>query len=980
MGKFVYAKEFRIMKYLKIIGILFVAWAALIKVGWSKSITLDSTHNQINGLVLGLNPGDTILLLAGEWEYITFRNVYGTYKNPIVAINYNGKVKINTQNNIYYQQGINIKESNHFILSGAGAQNINYGVKVLNTNIGSGLDMRENVHHIQVNNIEITNTDFAGIMVKEDPRCDGRFTRGTYVLMGININSCYIHHTNGEGIYAGMTGYYGRVTRCNGEPDTLLGVMLDSLVIDNNIIKNTNREALQVFSTYYGEVTNNVIDSFGVEADINHSSAVSLGLGSGGVFAFNHIKNGYGHGVNYSGKWNWLIYSNVIDNSGMLRVHQADNILACGIYADAMDMETGQTLKINNNTVVNSKNNAVRVINPSTPTSNFVFIKNNVLVGYGQGQKVFGKADDDVFNFKYKYDVELKANYNTNQFNSVGFVDWKNGDYRLSQQSNLVNQGARVQMFANTDIDNNIRIYDDEIDIGAYECQQTALGESLGLRSCTKTLFKNAPVINANDINYQAGDTFCLMGDKWPQVIIENFEGELGKPVVFRNAVNKVIIDGTYYGIELNNNNYVKIDKCQSGPIGWDITNTTGNAISINGNNNLEITGVFTENSHNAAVLVKENANVVGSVSSKILIDDLTINQTNGKAVFHFNRVNANTNSLNDFSAKISIKNCVINAVSVPVLMLNHEDLELEFVNNSVNSANALVFDVNKTHKANICQNHFTLNSAQMVDFEGRARWMFHNNIVEGTSSNNYLIKSRTGINLYKQRSARINVVNNTFNVKNITSLWSNKSSMWDTNTVDVCNNAFVKSSYASMAISNFANSYYTVRGNTFVDSHVVDDFFSDVANKNYTLHSNSALVNSGVFFSDDTLEYDYNGNAREGNRNFDIGAYSVILSGQASDQGSMGGFEEDDEKEIELGTSNYMNESIRFYPNPSQGMLYFKLKNIQMIKVYNQNGKLVEHFNPITNAINLSHLPKAAYVIEIHQPNSVTSSNFLLK
>ncbi|MFY0673434.1 MAG: right-handed parallel beta-helix repeat-containing protein [Bacteroidia bacterium] len=949
------------MRYsFKPIAILLLALATSATLS-AKSIHLEVNDGLIDGNQINAQPGDTLLIYAGQWEYLTFRNMQGTVQNPIVAINYGGKVIVHSNNYVYYKQGINIKGSHYFKLIGNGDPSYQYGFEISLTNIGSGLDMRETVHHVTVSNVEIHHTFFAGIMVKEDPRCDGRYWRDSYVMTGIKLLNNYIHDTNGEGIYAGITAYDGFRKTCYGQPDTLYGVMLDSLVLEGNIMNRIAREGLQVFSTTNALVHNNVIDSFGLNGDPIHSNGASIGLGSGGVFTNNKITNGFGHGLNHAGKWTWIVANNLIENAGMLDVQNAQNILACGIYFDERYLIDGDDSKILNNTIANCKNNGLRLVNTDVEHQHDVIIANNIIYNYGQGAQLFNVVDNDPYNFKYPLNVNLKANFASQDPNVIGFVNAEISNYQLSAGSRFIGQGFNDCAYGDLDLNGQNRSIGKNIDLGAFENQDNVAENNIGLRSCDKTFYKNTPYFDGNDIKYNPGDTFCLIGDYWKGISIRNFTGTSDSPVVFRNAANQLRIDDKYYGLEFKNNNYVNLAICSSSDYGWYFTNIKGNGLVFTGNSNVCVSSMKIENSLNAAVLIRETADP-DTENDNLLLCNLIIEQTNGKAAFHINRSGASKTVHTNFDSDVEIKRCEITSTGAPVLMLNHNNLNLEFFENTITATNTIVVDANKTFKLNAYRNTIDISSSSLFDLEGRYKLFFHNNLVEGSASSKYLFDIRKGANGYKQRDLSLQLISNTFNLTLCAGLLLNRNPLWDSTKVSVVNNAIAHQNPAQFSFNATSTVSYKSIGNLLFSASEIDNYFEDALSKNYYPNTSGALYQTGTNVANDTFKIDLNGENRIAYQFIDIGA---LIS--PPEQNGGGGIE----KYVETSIFEDHESDFSVYPIPSKGMVNIEGVLVQQATVYDLNGKQV-HNEFDNNALNLSELEKGTYILLVKSNENI--------
>ncbi len=75
-------------------------------------------------------------------------------------------------------------------------------------------------------------------------------------------------------------------------------------------------------------------------------------------------------------------------------------------------------------------------------------------------------------------------------------------------------------------------------------------------------------------------------------------------------------------------------------------------------------------------------------------------------------------------------------------------------------------------------------------------------------------------------------------------------------------------------------------------------------------------------------------------------------------------------EEACETGIDEYLrNDELIVYPNPSNGIVYFKgngLSDIKYVNIYNQLGQKVSYKNKVANSIDVSSLQKGLYLIEI--------------
>ncbi|MGB0429757.1 MAG: right-handed parallel beta-helix repeat-containing protein, partial [Bacteroidia bacterium] len=579
-----------------------IIWLLLANINCSYSKSIIIYNNEIDNNFYNLTAGDTIKIKSGTYEYFTFKNFKGTLNQPFVVTNYNGKVVVNSSSNTYYKQGINIKNCVHFKINGSSSE-LEYGIYIKNTNIGSGLDVRELCTDIEISNIEIAHTHFAGIMIKDDPNCNGSNWRDSFIMQNLTIKNCYIHHTAGEGIYIGSTGYDGVHIEClqNKVPSIVYPHLIDGVNIYNNIINNVGREGLQVFSAYNVSIHHNTVDSFGTGLESNHPSGITLGIGSSGQLHANKIQHGFGHGVLLAGDGNWQLYNNVIYEAGALVNN--NNILACGIYVDARRIaKTNHEFLIQNNTIVSSKNNGIRLLLYSYQTNIGIF--NNIITEYGGGLVVYSNQDQLSIYPTKRIGIQELGNLIEPNATKIGFATNNDQLFDLSDSSVAINYGVKNKIKnISTDIKGRPRIINQQIDAGAFEYQLIAENTHSSSK-CKLVLPTGTKEINGNNIKHKAGDTICLQGGNYSFITISNFGGDSLKPIVFTPIYKNVRVSNYHFGLIIENNQHINI--IANGKSKFDFNTINGNAIDIKRSKSVVINGVTINNILNNGINISE--------------------------------------------------------------------------------------------------------------------------------------------------------------------------------------------------------------------------------------------------------------------------------------------------------------------------------------------------------------------------------------
>lgn len=267
-----------------------------------------------------LRSGGTLCIPAGNYQELRFINFRGNGGKPITIKNCGGKV---TTNN-----GITVLGSRYLKISGAGHPSIKYGIKIQRAK-GTGLDIKGLSSDVEIENVEVQNAGFAGIMAKTDPQCNKPKTwRKNFTFYNLKIHDCYIHDTHGEGMYIGYTGGYERSNRkCGGRQ--IFGHLFKSVRIYDNIIVRTGWDGFQLnLAVQDVRVYGNTVIGYGTQKRANQNFGWSIGGGTKGKFYNNFIyqinsfksraNNPYqlkGSGVQIISNGDTFFYNNVIVNS-----------------------------------------------------------------------------------------------------------------------------------------------------------------------------------------------------------------------------------------------------------------------------------------------------------------------------------------------------------------------------------------------------------------------------------------------------------------------------------------------------------------------------------------------------------------------------------------------------------------------------------------------------------------------------------------
>jgi hypothetical protein len=382
----------------------------------------------VDGLALKLQPGSVICLSAlNNYVSILFRNLKGTGANPIIITNCGGIATVNGTGKSY---SIRTEMSEHFKIRGGTGKSL--GIKIVGGQMGVNLDKLSTL--FEINNIEVGNTGFAGIMAKTDPTCDDATIRGNFVMRNVSFHDNYIHDTGGEAFYIGNSHYENGMLRDCGYR---LPHIVDGVKVYNNRIERSGWEAIQVGCATNGAyVFRNWIENYGYKNVSVQNNGIQFSEGTKGICYRNFINGGPGHGITVIGYGDSFLHDNVIVNAGTF-----------GIFCDERTTRDLPGFRIINNTIINPASDGIRMYNEYVPG----VIYNNIIVNPGTySTYVYPRSPEDAFVFKISKTIPLTLSNNifTTDITTVQFRDPLIHNYRLKDISPARDAGRDVQEFA----------------------------------------------------------------------------------------------------------------------------------------------------------------------------------------------------------------------------------------------------------------------------------------------------------------------------------------------------------------------------------------------------------------------------------------------------------------------------------------------------------------------------------------------------
>ena len=460
------AKSHSIIKYFFIILFMLTS----VNVLFSQNINCDHFVNPEEFMIDGegtILPGDTICLLAGPKDYLFLKNITGTEEEPIVIINKDGQVVINTDH--YF--GIKFDGCSFVKLSGNGSNSHQYGILISRVKNGAGISVDNKSTNIEIEFVEISNTSIGGIYAKTEPDPYGDCTfpavRSKFTMYNTIIHDNYLHDIADEGMYIGSSKYTGQyIYNCD---TTVLPHVLKGVKVYNNILENTGWDGIQVSSAVSDcEIFGNHIIGDSYAEEEWQMSGILIGGGSKCDCYNNIIVDGKGDGIDVLGLGNQKIYNNLIINAGKTFYPGEDPTIhpKHGIYVGNVVTLENAGYYFYNNTIIKPKTDGIRFANEESYGNKII---NNIIVEPG-AFNIYG--DNSYINITNpSINVIISDNLKTNDLNSVKFVNPLIDNYDLQLGSPAINTGMNLLTEGiSFDILNRQRPFATYFDKGAYEC------------------------------------------------------------------------------------------------------------------------------------------------------------------------------------------------------------------------------------------------------------------------------------------------------------------------------------------------------------------------------------------------------------------------------------------------------------------------------------------------------------------------------
>ncbi len=413
-------------------------------------LTVDGTAAPFNTL----RAGDTVFFNPGNRPYLLIRNFTGTLRNPIVFMNRNGTVVIDTD----WHYGIVFRNCKHIKMTGTGDPDNYYGFIISRVQNGAGVSIGELSTYTEIDHIYIDNVSQSGIIVKTDPDCSFTSTRDKFTQYNTIIHDCFVGHTGDEGFYIGSSFYGGKTLNCNGRDTLVYPHLMRGVRIYNNIVTHTGWDGIQVGSASTNcQIFNNVV-MYDSQDETNYQmSGILIGGGSQCDCYNNYIYKGKGDGIESLGLGDYRIFNNIIVEAGRSYQPNDPTKMKYGIYVNDNSARPNSTFSIVFNDIISPKSSGIRF--SSTVTRNNL-IASNAIINPGQGNNAYVVITNSASQ------VAVKNNYMSLSGSGAGFLD---SLYRLDASSPLVNNGFPDGRRVYFDYFYRPRPVGSKFDIGAYE-------------------------------------------------------------------------------------------------------------------------------------------------------------------------------------------------------------------------------------------------------------------------------------------------------------------------------------------------------------------------------------------------------------------------------------------------------------------------------------------------------------------------------
>jgi dienelactone hydrolase len=405
---------------------------------------------------LNVQPGDTLCIAAGDYDYIYFNKLVGTADKPIIIKNCGGQVRVGVRSTASAGAFV-LSRSKYFKIEGNGAPGITYGFDVNGTNargalmygffLGDGCTDYE-LHHVAIHDCGTF------IQAKTVQRCDHpEWLEGSFVMRNVKIHDTRCRNAAWEGFYIGNTHYLLSDGRCKD----MKSHHIENLEVYNNDLENMGSDGIQISMADMGNnlVHHNRVANYATSRNAAHGYGILCGGGSTLRIYNNRVDKGFNCGIQIFGSGISYVYNNVVSNTEYEGINVTDKL----VFQPA----TGY---IYNNTIYNTDVNAMKIYADLTTVGHKIY--NNLVIAKGSNYDYPQRG----FYFRGAHNIKFDAadNLSYRTIDEAFFENAGSGDVRLTAKSEAVNRGRDMNdLGLKTDMDDHSRPLSGKYDVGAYE-------------------------------------------------------------------------------------------------------------------------------------------------------------------------------------------------------------------------------------------------------------------------------------------------------------------------------------------------------------------------------------------------------------------------------------------------------------------------------------------------------------------------------
>lgn len=543
------------------------------------------------------------------------------------------------------------------------------------------------------------------------------------------------------------------------------------------------------------------------------------------------------------------------------------------------------------------------------------------------------------------------------------FKDPDNYDFTLLEGSPAIDTGSNDYVYGSVDFNNQTRISNQTVDMGAFEVQ-VATPEPTDFFGGKKYIFAKADATGNND------------GSNWENAYT-NIE-EAAEAAALSEEKTLLIAKGTYVGqIKVASTNF----RIYGGFNGTETSFEQRDIVGLASKNETIISGDKNGNDDGSVASLEDNIGTVIYLYNNresLIVDGITVTGARNKAFYIENVVHTtikNTRVYKNYGNYIDVSDRYRSVKSFLVDNCIFEN------NVAEESASGIYLGISANQAESYGGYELSIKNSIFMNNDTKGRSLVY--MLQKSSSNNY--RAANELNFYDNTVAK-NKCKNPITCYTANALGKMKAyirrNVFYNNTLKTASTPIIdyNSSYwdggltvtESLIYGNNSDKLYEVddpdspydpQVNTF-DILTEDPLYTE--GDTFTPSEKSPLLNKGIVKSENAPDYDVYGNKRYYNYKTDIGAieYNGKTDGTAN---------------IEEITTN---EGILIYPNPTTGVINFRLldtnTSIKGLQIYDFTGRVVFASNKIVDNFNFSSLPSGMYLVKIVSNKGVKTKKII--